>query len=278
MSSLKFAEKQNLENFLEMGGGYVLDFSNRTFQEFIYDGTGIDIYNEKYEDDGDSKAKRLRCFWEKENDDLVGNVLKMMLEYSVEQGSKDRTNPGYIKVQKVVQRLLHEAPETTDQEVSEDDFLKQEFKNLSVDTLPIEASVIPILKDRFKETEQCYRAEANLAAIILCGSILEGVLFGLSQAFPKEFNTAKSVPMVNSKPKPFHQWKLAELIQVAHEIGALKYDVKKFSEHLRDFRNYVHPYQQLATNFSPDKHTAEICLTVLKAAVHQITNWSAKAR
>jgi len=47
----------------------------------------------------------------------------------------------------------------------------------------------------------------------------------------------------------------------------LRLDVKKFSHVMRDFRNYIHPYEQMASKFNPDKHTAEICLQVLRAAI-----------
>jgi len=43
MSSLNYTERRKLEEFLGMGGGYVLDFSNRTFREFIHDSIGLDI-------------------------------------------------------------------------------------------------------------------------------------------------------------------------------------------------------------------------------------------
>jgi len=43
MSSLSAMEKRALEKFLQMGGGYILDFSNRTFPEFVFDSTGLDI-------------------------------------------------------------------------------------------------------------------------------------------------------------------------------------------------------------------------------------------
>ena len=55
------------------------------------------------------------------------------------------------------------------------------------------------------------------------------------------------------------------------QLRALKLDVKKFSHELRDFRNYIHPYEQLASKFTPDKHTAEICLQVLKAAIADLS-------
>ena len=71
--------------------------------------------------------------------------------------------------------------------------------------------------------------------------------------------------------KRFPDWKLAELIDVACELGYLRLDVKKFSHTLRDFRNYIHPYEQMSSGFSPDKHTAEICLQVLRAAIASLS-------
>ena len=37
MARLTFIERQQLEKLFDMGGGYVLDFSNRTFAEFVAD-------------------------------------------------------------------------------------------------------------------------------------------------------------------------------------------------------------------------------------------------
>ena len=67
--------------------------------------------------------------------------------------------------------------------------------------------------------------------------------------------------------KRFHDWSLTQLIDTAHDIGVIALDVKKFSHGLRDFRNYIHPYQQLAQGFTPDEHTAKVCVQVLKAAL-----------
>lgn len=85
MSDLNFKEKRYFEKILEMGSGYVLDFSNRTMQEFIIDAMGVDIYLEKYSIKGDSKANRLRGFWEIESNYHVGLLLDKMLEYWLSQ-------------------------------------------------------------------------------------------------------------------------------------------------------------------------------------------------
>ena len=80
MSSLTAAEKVYLEDVLDMGDGYVLDFYNATFEEF-FRGHGIEIYgDEKYRKNGQSKARRLRAFWELDPDEIVASVLSDLLD------------------------------------------------------------------------------------------------------------------------------------------------------------------------------------------------------
>ena len=82
---------------------------------------------------------------------------------------------------------------------------------------------------------------------------------------------ARTAPQKDGKPKIFPEWSLANLIDTAHELGILKEDVRKFSHALRDFRNYIHPLQQVGSGFHPDEHTAKICWHVLKAAIFQMS-------
>ena len=70
--------------------------------------------------------------------------------------------------------------------------------------------------------------------------------------------------------KQITDWRLESLINVAKELGYLKEDVHKFCHVVRDFRNYIHPFEQNARQFSPDINTAKICLQVLKGAIAQI--------
>ena len=81
MSSLTGAEKRWLEKAFDMGGGYVLDFTNPSFERFFND-YGVDIYSAPYEIHGTSKANRLRAFWDIESDELVGRVLVGLLDSS----------------------------------------------------------------------------------------------------------------------------------------------------------------------------------------------------
>jgi len=78
MSDLTFIEKRKLERALGMRSGYVLSFSNRTFAEFFLENFGVDIYDEKYDYGSGSKANRMRAFWDRESNHLVGRVLELL--------------------------------------------------------------------------------------------------------------------------------------------------------------------------------------------------------
>lgn len=82
MADLSFVEQKQLENLFGMGGGYVLDFNNRTFEDFFFQALQINIYDEKFAGYSGSKASRLRAFWKSESNYTVGKLLKQMVEYA----------------------------------------------------------------------------------------------------------------------------------------------------------------------------------------------------
>ncbi len=81
MAKLKHSEIRIIDGAFGMASGYVLDFSNKTFAEFFDDEFGIDIYAQKYDYRGGSKANHLRALIETEDDYTVGRVLRRLWEY-----------------------------------------------------------------------------------------------------------------------------------------------------------------------------------------------------
>jgi len=81
MASLNHIEKLKLEKLFIMDTGYVLDFSNSKFERFIKDSVNKNIFDDKYNYKTSSKANRLRAFWDKEPDNIVGKVIYDLLEY-----------------------------------------------------------------------------------------------------------------------------------------------------------------------------------------------------
>jgi hypothetical protein len=125
-----------------------------------------------------------------------------------------------------------------------------------------------ILSFRWEEAQRCVRGGAHLSAVVMMGSILEGVLLHKVEQDPRTANQTKSCPKDRSgSPKAIHEWGLSSLIDVAHEVGWLQGDVKRFSHALRESRNLVHPYVQRLQQDRPDQDTCSICWQVVRAAV-----------
>lgn len=109
MADLTNTEKRQFERLLGMSSGYVLDFSNRTFAEFVMDSTGRDPYDAKY-DHGSSKANRLRGFWAEEPNRIVGKLMTDMLEYAATRVGGDRDPALRAQCERTVARLLQDNP------------------------------------------------------------------------------------------------------------------------------------------------------------------------
>jgi len=81
MSSLTAADRHVLEKFFNMSGGYILNFNDRTFGEFVFESVGLDIHDQRFTTSGTSKANKLRSLWKIEPDHLVGKLLTDLIDY-----------------------------------------------------------------------------------------------------------------------------------------------------------------------------------------------------
>ena len=82
MSDLSIVEKKVLEKAFTMGGGYFLDFNDRTFAEFVLEATGKDIDAPAYRQGSGSKANRMRGFWRVEPNHVVAQLVTASSNYA----------------------------------------------------------------------------------------------------------------------------------------------------------------------------------------------------
>lgn len=278
MATISNVEKLKLETVFSLSGGYVLNFSNQSYQSFINHAIKLDIYNQKYEIYGTSKGRRLKALWEVEGDISVGKLIEeMLLYYDTQVTLKiDGINPYdkklFIDCLQIAYRLQGKKVEPKPKLETVEDFLKKDVDEIPVIFLKIDDAIAVIIENRILEVKQCLKANAPLAGIFLCGSILEGILLGVATKNVKEFNQSSQSPKdkQTNKVKQLHEWTLNNLINVGHDTGFVGLDVKKYSHALRDFRNYIHPYEQVSSGFNPDLHTLKISWHVLKAAMNHI--------
>jgi hypothetical protein len=109
MADLSYQEKKTIKEHI-IQQGYVLNFSNNSFNDFVGGVTGLNIDNPKYsEDNSGSKGQRLLKFMELESDYVVGTLLKALfdelVDFNTRQG-KVRSVGYYNSYNKISERLV----------------------------------------------------------------------------------------------------------------------------------------------------------------------------
>ena len=136
-------------------------------------------------------------------------------------------------------------------------------------------SSVPGLREeldrRWRESQTCVYVEAYTSAVILMGSILEGLLLARAQLSASQAYQAARAPKDKAgKSVSVDDWTLSSLIDVAVEVGWLKSDRGKFSHALRDSRNVVHPRQAVMSRAAFDAATCTTTWHVLVSSTEDL--------
>jgi hypothetical protein len=256
--------KQLLERLFGMATGYVLDFSNSTFASFVETAVGFDPY-ERY---NGSKAVILRQIWLQEPPSVVAKLnLDLLERWGINKLANDEAITAFE--QETHDKLAaffnaaredRSSPETLA-------FLNKDFGDVDVAALPSELTSQQIIQARLDEIDRCLAADAPLAVIFLVGSTLEGLLMELAIAHALTYTASAAAPKHKGSVKPIDRWTPAELITVSRALNVISEDVSKHADQVRNFRNYIHPRQQLREKFEPRMETARIAHQVLAAAL-----------
>ncbi|MFA9396830.1 MAG: hypothetical protein ACERKV_00995 [Clostridiaceae bacterium] len=116
MANLKYTITQSLEELFEMESGYVLDFSNNSFERFIKGIIDIDIYQDKGYEINCSKANKLRQIFETESNLKVAKLISELLNYCEDYKLKNNKLTDYdekkiYEIKKAIEYLEKEDSE-----------------------------------------------------------------------------------------------------------------------------------------------------------------------
>lgn len=277
MAAVDHGLQVKLEYLFDMRRGYVLEFSDRTFAEFIHDSIGI----HPYEVHQGSKAQVLRHLWSGVSDDHFVKLTSDMLDYRrliedigryTPSGGGQGVDSDRRLVQQVQSELLAMANSSERLTKEQATFLAKDFGAPDLNAVHVPVDLQSVVADRLQEIEACLEHHAYLSVMFLCGSTLEGLLFEAAKGRPADFNQARAAARHDGRVLPFQKWPLSAFLDTARELNLLGEDVVKHGHSVREFRNYIHPQQQVKEGFRPRRLTAQMARHVLLAAIDDLSH------
>ncbi|MBU0974378.1 TIGR02391 family protein [Patescibacteria group bacterium] len=195
MANLSTNDKQILEKLFQMGGGYVLNFSDRTMSEFFRDDLKLNIYSKRYNYASGSKANHMRGFWMVADDKTVGRSILKLIEYIRTQilvdslSKSDFPEERLVAGGKIGERLLGKKLE------SQEEKAEVTFKNGNI-TVTLQKEILDhvqkLLNDRhyFNAIEEAYKV-VRKKLVTITGS----------ERATDAFNEANIIKIFGHKPK-----------------------------------------------------------------------------
>lgn len=116
-----------------------------------------------------------------------------------------------------------------------------------------------LIERDYTEVQRCYVSSCWKSSIILSGAIVEGVLVYLLGVRETAARAARCAP----KHSDVGRWDFKDLIDVAVELKLVSPAIEKLSHPLRDYRNLVHPGNELRRKLTFGQEEARISLEVV---------------
>jgi hypothetical protein len=229
------------------------------------------------------QAKRLRAFYntllrfEKMIDDTVGHNIEggavMALFEEIERFQNEfpdllplfnrrqffahrYTEDDWYKIS-AIRAFLATAIPTVEAELDQDEsspiFETREFPFIA------DGNLRAILKRDYSEIQRAFVAKCWKSVIILCGGAIEAMLTDL---LLKNNSQAQSSPRAG-KGADITKWGLSELIEVAVDLDLVTSGAQKLSHSVRDYRNLIHPGNELRNKLTFDAEEAKIALEIM---------------
>jgi len=133
-----------------------------------------------------------------------------------------------------------------------------------------------ILKRDWIEIQKNLRVEVKnwKSAIVLCGGVLEGLLFDslLQQETTAKASKRKLRSSDNriTKSNSIKDWSLHTLIEVATDLGLISPTAQLHGSVIKVFRNLIHPYEELEGGYDVGSHEAIAGFEVLQRVVKNL--------
>ena len=124
-----------------------------------------------------------------------------------------------------------------------------------------------LLERDYRELQRAFVSQCWKSVIILAGSVLEAVLLDLILSHTDAARSSGSAPSETD----LSRWSLASLIDVAVDLGLASTGMQKLSHPVREYRNLVHPGNEIRNDLAFGAEEARIAIEVLHIAYRDLS-------
>lgn len=199
--------------------------------------------------------------------DGANALFNKMLKASERAGSRSRYLQSLKQLRKELLEIRSKQVLTSETTITDD--LPPSFATLIRDP-----RMQDILVRRWGECVTCLHAPAPMAATVMMGGLLEGLLLARvnKDSNQQPIFTAAGAPKdrKTGDPLPLKEWTLKNFIDVAHELRWISQSAKDVGDVLRDYRNYIHPQKELSHGITLTSDDAPILWEVAKSISKQL--------
>jgi len=132
--------------------------------------------------------------------------------------------------------------------------------------------VDPVLRAQLEadwhEAQLVYEVKAWKACLVLCGGIVEGLLFDVCRR--RESEARLEHEKLHRRSRRLDRWGLDDLITVAQAMGVVEPSAFHLSHALREYRNLVHPAKQTAQGITVAEDEAAIAINIVRVLLRNL--------
>ena len=112
----------------------------------------------------------------------------------------------------------------------------------------------------YSEIQRALIASCPKSVMILAGGVIEALLL---DALRQDATSAKASSAAPKNKKGLDRWNLSDLINVGIDLGLIKGGAAKLSHSIREYRNLVHPGNEIRNRLDVKREEARIAIEVL---------------
>ncbi|MFQ5828277.1 MAG: hypothetical protein ACE5JD_03860 [Candidatus Methylomirabilia bacterium] len=121
-----------------------------------------------------------------------------------------------------------------------------------------------------QEAQRAHQARAWKSCVVLCGGVVEGMLFDVLSRDAKRAQEAYE-RMRRQRSVPLSRWDFRDLVAVAQDMRILTRPAVNLCNALREFRNLIHPELQVQERIQITEDKANIALNTVEMCRQELS-------